>query len=67
MNSKLSQCCYLDKNGKRCRKRSALKLQVHLDGEMYYSFIYATWVEVNLCVEHYVGYGGTFTKKGVKK
>ena len=56
----LPRCTYLDENGKRCRKRSALKLRLHLDNEIYK---YPRWVEVNLCIEHFIHLGGDFKKE----
>lgn len=54
------QCCFLDESGKRCRKHSALKLDLHLDGELYK---YPRWVMVNLCPEHFLQFGGSFKPK----
>lgn len=61
---RLPQCTFLDPNGKRFRCRSALKLKVHLDGEIYGSL---AWVEVNLCVGHYMDFGGSFKPKANAK
>ena len=59
----LPQCCYLNRGGKRCRKRSAIKHRVHLDGVIYSDYNFANWMEVNLCVEHFIAFGGSFNKK----
>lgn len=54
--SPLKQCCFLNQDGKRCRVRSAIKMRLHLDGELYN---YPSWVEVNLCAEHFFHFGGS--------
>ena len=64
MNKEMKQCAFLSSEGKRCRKRSALKLQVHLDSEIY---DYPSWVEVNLCAEHFTHYGGSFNPSKQQK
>lgn len=56
---KLPQCSYLNNEGKRCRRRSALRLNLHLESELY---DYPNWVQVNLCIEHYSYYGGDFRR-----
>ncbi len=60
MKKTLPQCTYLDENGKRCRKRFAIKHRVHLDNEIY---SYPCWVEINLCPEHFLHLGGSFLNK----
>ena len=50
------QCTFLYEDGKRCRKRSAIKLRVHLSS-MYQ---YPAWVEINLCPVHYTHFDGKF-------
>ena len=51
------QCNYLDEDGKRCRARSAITSDLHLENELYE---YPRWVRVNLCPEHFLHYGGQF-------
>jgi hypothetical protein len=59
MNEKLKQCAHVDEDGNRCRKKTALKLRLHLDGR----YKYPAWVEVNLCIEHHLHFGGSFKKE----
>jgi len=56
----IPQCTFLDEDGKRCRCRSAIKHRVHLNNEMY---DYPAWVEINLCVKHFLHFGGKFINK----
>lgn len=56
---KLKQCAFLNEKGKRCRKKSALKLRVFLDPTHYKE---SPWVEVNFCIDHYLHCGGKFIK-----
>lgn len=56
----LPQCSFINEGGKRCRVRSAIKNRLHLDGELY---DYPSWVEVNLCPEHHLHFGGDFKPK----
>lgn len=58
----LPQCCFLDGDGKRCRKKSAIKNRLHLDN----MYKYPAWVEVNLCPEHHLHFGGGFAPKKKK-
>jgi hypothetical protein len=51
----MKQCAFLDGDGKRCRKKSAIKLRLHLNPEIY---DYPRWVEVNLCIDHFLHFGG---------
>ena len=60
----LPQCSYLDENGKRCRRRSGIKKKLHLDVEIYE---YPRWVEVNLCPQHFIHFGGDFNPKRKSK
>ncbi len=58
------QCNFLDDKEKRCKKRSALQLSLHLDSELYEL---PAWLKVNLCPEHYIHFGGTFLKQKDKQ
>lgn len=49
-NNKMKQCAFLNKDGKRCRVKSAMKDRLVLNSE-YYN--YPAWVEVNLCPKHF--------------
>lgn len=60
---KFPQCAFLDEDGKRCRCRSAIKHQLHLENELYN---YPRWVEVNLCSEHFLHLGGDFLNRTKK-
>ena len=67
-NKNLPQCTYVNSNGKRCRKHSAIKHRVFLDSELYNNYAYANCVETNLCVEHFLAFGGEFNNKSkIKK
>jgi hypothetical protein len=53
------QCTFLDADGKRCRQRSAIQMNLHLENELYN---YPAWVRVNLCPKHFMHFGGDLSK-----
>jgi hypothetical protein len=52
------QCGALDRNGNRCRKRSAIRHHYHGDSELYDA---VRWVEVNVCPDHAMEIGYDFS------
>ena len=63
MKTILPRCVFVSIDGKRCRCRSALRLQLFLDSELYPS---CACVDVKLCPEHYVLLGGSLDLKNRK-
>lgn len=61
---KQKRCNALDGEGTQCRKSSALTLEYFGDGELYKlrgsKGIEVHWAKINLCIDHYIGAGGSF-------
>ena len=64
MNSKMKQCAFINSEGGRCRKKSAIKLRLFLNPELY---DYPHWVEVNLCPVHFTHFSGNLRKGVISK
>lgn len=70
MKKLFPQCNALDDNGKRCRQRSAIKMDYFGNPEMYpsYNDKCVGWVRVNFCPTHFIATGGSFlTRKQYEK
>jgi hypothetical protein len=64
MIKQFPQCAFLNEDGKRCRRHSAIQHDLHLESELYN---YPAWVRVNLCPEHFIHFRGTFLRERKEK